>query len=397
MFSIFPISPDEREEGDAYPYSESPAFAAIHTPSSHDSTPLPSIYIDTARGGTPEERECDYGSTSKRGLIRSRESSRGKEDSKETLARELSLLLQQHSQQQYLRTSAPSSPDNSTPTPPVQALLEELLGSLATGDFDYSDFDMVRPLSGHFATRMTQELESRLTQELEAERALRRDSETRVGQLLRELEQERAHKADAEAKATTLEVRVSSLEETCTNVVAQLKNAKEEARKWYGKHTEDKDFMEVVHSFVNTVDGIHVNTKDDAVVKETVEGLREENAQLEKMYKHAMVELDNLRKGQEGGWNEEVLRKKNKQLAKELELLHQEYDGLLHSKGNEVLAHSKISNHSNIVGGFGTSYDSNSPPATISSSSSEEDGWVEDKKNARRKSKGGSFLKRIMG
>eukprot|EP00026_Physarum_polycephalum_P015183 Phypoly_transcript_15807.p1 GENE.Phypoly_transcript_15807~~Phypoly_transcript_15807.p1 ORF type:complete len:298 (+),score=83.19 Phypoly_transcript_15807:30-896(+) len=271
-------------------------------------------------------------------------------DSKEMLARELGLLLQNNPQ--FLRSmSAEVAAASAQGTGSAQGtlstqghvLLDELMNSLTAGVGENSG-DLVRPLSGHFSRIAHLEEQLKESQNaLEYERCARRAAE------------------DAHIK-----------------VAAQVTHAQEEARRALelSNSRSEKEVGEAVRKVVQRLDSIVVNTgkvitprdRESWNMADTIEGLKEENATLDRLYRQTKAELEALQ-AQEvkegGGGGHDSLRKKNQQLTKELELLHKDYEALLQAKG----------------GDDGTD---------------DSDEFYEDKRG-RRKGKSSGFLKRIIG
>jgi hypothetical protein len=160
------------------------------------------------------------------------------------------------------------------------------------------------------------------------------------------------------------------------HVATKVAQALDEARKLeaYASTRYDKGLGEMVRNLVNTLDNIVVNigkaparnSSDNESMRDTIEGLKEENATLDKLYRQAKAELESLQQqgGGGGGGGYDSIRKKNKQLAKELEMLHKDYETLLHTKGGS------------------------------DETQDESDDLFEDKRVRRKKS---GFLKRIIG
>jgi hypothetical protein len=362
LFSIFPAG-GLKEESEQYPAADSPAFFTIHNPLAalemefaaaaiqSPTAPSPALAIEDLRSSqgvdkrTPRTKEME-------GRGREGSGSRAWDgaDSKEMLARELGLLLQNNPQ--FLRSmSAEVASASAQGAGAVQGtlstqghvLLEELMNSLAAGGGDYGG-DLVRPISGHFSR--IAHLEDQL-----------KDSQSI-------LEHERnARRATEEANA---------------KVAAQIAQAQEEARRALelSNHGSEKEVAEAVRKVVHTLDSIVVNTgkgltprdRETASLADTIEGLKEENATLDRLYRQTKAELEGLQ-AQEvkegGGAGHDSLRKKNQQLTKELELLHKDYEALLQVKGDDA---------------------------------DDSDEFIEDKRvGGRRKGKSSGFLKRIIG
>jgi hypothetical protein len=364
VFNIFPTEGEHKGiDDEQYPAADSPAFFTIHNPlaglemefSAPQSPPSPALAIEDLRTSqsevyvekrTPRTKEIMEG--------RGREGSGTRwdgADSKEMLARELGMLLQANPQ--FLRSmstdiaaSAGGSATQNTLSTQGHVLLEELLSSLAGGGGDYST-ELVRPLSGHFSrmAHLEEQLKEAQTA-LESERNARRAVE------------------DAQSK-----------------VAAQVMHAQEESRKAMELFNQrnDQEVGEVMRKLVHTLDSIVVNIGKGAtprdrssayMLQDTIEGLKEENATLDRLYRQTKAELEVLQQQEvkEGGGGQDSLRKKNQQLIKELELLHKDYEALIQSKGGSDDAGTDDS-----------------------------DDLYEDKRG-RRKGKGGAgFLKRIMG
>lgn len=339
-------------EEEKYPAADSPAFFTIHKPEFRESISLPSSPTHRARGGSPE----DGGSL--RGMIKalrdenSKDGSQGGSMGKDDLAREIGLILQAHPE--FLRTlstdvggAGPGATQTETSTSSsAHTMLEELMASLATGgELSGSEgMGLLRPVSGHFNLRM-QQLEDQLrdaTNELEAERALRRDAE----------------------------LRAARAEEANSRIVEQVLHAREDAWRleMYRNQGEDDtaEVAAVMKSLVNTLNNVNVNVgigaEHHSSMKDTIEGLQEENATLDRLYRQTKSALDSLK--QDLGQGTDSLRKKNLQLSKELETLHKEHETLL--------------NNSKSGGDEGSYQD-------------------EEKNSTRRKSRGGSFFKKIIG
>lgn len=397
VFNLFPDADGERREidDDHYPAADSPAFFTIHNPlgaleleyNQSPNSASPSLSIDTelARGGSPLEspEKKDWGGRTPNYPGIGREGSNSQRtwegaDSKEMLARELGFILQANPS--ILRTlsevsggaggSNKSSLSNSGGSNPTtvstqHVSLEDLMNSLTAG---IDGTELVRPLSGHFSRVAHLEDQVKDMQNaLDAERAARCATEDA-------LDVERI----AHARTNTL---VTQMEEMHARVATQVTQAQDEGRRLeaYASVHQDQELVDMARSLVNYMDTIIVNinkginkppppvranSTDWATMKDTIEGLKEENATLDKLYRQTKAELELLQVQHEGG-GQDSLRKKNKQLAKELEMLHKDYDTLLHSKGGD------------------------------DATTDESDDFFEDKRG-RRKNKSG-FLKRIMG
>lgn len=409
MFNLFPEAEDNQQTTDDdthYPAADSPALFTIHNPLGggleleySPSSQSPALSIDTelaARGGSPLEPSSperrDWGGrrtpTNNLGVVGTgvgREGSNSQRwdgaDSKELLARELGLLLQANPQ--ILRTlsevsggsgsnkgSLTNSGSQQGITNSQSVSLEDLMNSLTAG---IDNNELVRPLSGHFSSRVAH-LEEQLKDTqcaLDAERnnritvedALDAERNTRITV---------EHALDAERYAR------KSGEETHARIATQITHAQDEARRLeaYASVHQDQDLVDMARTLVNYMDTIIVNinkglkpapprsdSTDWSTMKDTIEGLKEENATLDKLYRQTKAELEMIQK--EGG--QDSLRKKNKQLANELEMLHKEYETLLHTKGG-----------------------SDDP------STDESDDFFEDRRGKRKNNKSG-FLKRIIG
>lgn len=373
MFNIFPAEGDERRifEEDQYPAADSPAFFTIHNPlaglelefSTH-SPASPALAIEdlrTSQGEVQDKRVTPRAKDVVEG--RGREGSGGPRwdgaDSKEMLARELGLLLQANphllrSMSAEVAGAAAGSGTQNTLSTQGHALLDELMSSLTTGGVgEYTGDLLVRPLSGHF-TRVTQ-----------------LEEQVKDLQIALELERSVARRAAEDTQA-----------------IAQVAQAQEDSRRALElcNQRNDKEMGEIVRKLVHTLDSIVVNTtagskgiplqnsrdkdKERTLLEDTIEGLKEENATLDRLYRQTKAELEALQQEvkEGGGGGHDSLRKKNQQLAKELELLHKDYESLLQSKG--------MNND-----GEGTD---------------DSDEFYEDKRG-RKKNKGGGFLKRIIG
>ena len=345
-------------QGDQYPAADSPACFTIHNPLgalelefSTQSPPTPALVIEDLRTS-----QCDLSMDKRTPRTKEIMDGRGRDgsgarwdgaDSKEMLARELGLILQANPQ--FLRSmsqeiSASGGITQNTLSTQGHVLLDDLMSSLAGGVGGDYNIDLVRPLSGHFSR--VAHLEEQLKEAqiaLESERNARCVAE------------------DTHAEATAL-----------------ITQAQEESRRALElcNHRSDKEMEEMMRRIVHTLDSV-VNTSKSvtptdrskhANMEDTIEGLKEENTTLDRLYRQTKAELESLQHHgmKEGG--HDSLRKKNQQLAKELELLHKDYESLVQSKGGSDDVNTDDSDESH-----------------------------EEKRSRRKGSKGGGFLKRIIG